>query len=569
MLYVTLFAGGALTNVSSVIMGGANSVLNFNGGTLAASTNGNLITTNSTTVNATNYVQAGGATINSVTYTVTNALPLVQDPNSPGGGLTKLGSGSLTLLGNSTYTGPTTVSGGTLLVNGSIGTNSVIVQSGASLGGTGSIGGNVTFASGALGLLTNGATMTISGSLTLNNNTVQLNLPANLGVGSYLLATYNPNGSSGSFATNPVVATGSFLTNVSAVIITGGGSVVLQVTFSTTTALFTSANLSVFGLPVTYTATVLFTNGAITTGATSNYVFWVDGVAVATNAVSGGQATYTTSTLALGNHTIMAVYVGDGIFQPSTNSLTQTVNVPVPPPNFAAAVGYTNNTFSSTFNASQVDMTNTLKPGYNWYLAQPFSHYVTPASSIVMNGDGSGTFENNSNGSPWSAGFPNGGSDGRWVGTVFGGGGYFEATLKFDPNTVTNTSAGWPAWWSLAIEHCAYMPQQQWPGQVTNYMHFIEPDFFEWDVPTYGNPQEESYGGAMHDWSGVYTTNGYPYNVAQPWPGFVITTPSATDFTQYHKYGWLWVPATATKNGYAQYYFDGQFNYRHGLMDTI
>lgn len=239
------------------------------------------------------------------------------------------GSGTWILSGANTYSGGTSVGSGTLLVNGSIGTNTVTVQSGATLGGTGSIGGNVTFASGALGLFTNGASLTISGSLTLNNNPVYLNLPANLGVGNYTLATYNSNGSSGSFASTPIIITGSLAHGATAAVVTSGGSVVLQVAnnnaISTATTLVASANPSVFGTPVTYTATVQFTNGAIAVGALSNYVFWADGVAVATNAVSSGQAAFTIGTLTIGSHTITAIYLGDGIYQPSTNSLTQSV----------------------------------------------------------------------------------------------------------------------------------------------------------------------------------------------------------------------------------------------------
>lgn len=238
------------------------------------------------------------------------------------------GSGTWILSGANTYSGGTSVGSGTLLVNGSIGTNTVTVQSGATLGGTGSIGGNVTFASGALGLFTNGASLTISGSLTLNNNPVYLYLPANLGVGNYTLATYNSNGSSGSFASSPMVVSGSLTRGVVAVIVTSGGSVVLQIipgTINTTTTLVASANPSVFGTPVTYTATVLTTNGVIANAAISNYVFRVDGVAVATNAVSSGQATFTIGTLTIGSHTITAIYLGDGTYQPSTNYLTQVV----------------------------------------------------------------------------------------------------------------------------------------------------------------------------------------------------------------------------------------------------
>jgi len=142
----TLFTGGVLTNVSSLILGGSYSVLNFNGGTLAAGGNGNLIATNSGTYLspptnalytnlcyfATNYIQAGGAVIDSVTFTVTNVVPFAEDPGSTGGGLTKLGSGTLTLPGVNTYTGPTVVSAGTLALTGSasIANSSSIVLAG-------------------------------------------------------------------------------------------------------------------------------------------------------------------------------------------------------------------------------------------------------------------------------------------------------------------------------------------------------------------------------------------------------------------------------------------------------
>lgn len=63
--------------------------------------------------------------------------------------LTKSGSGTLNLSGDSSYTGDTTVSVGTLLVNGSLDATHVSVSDGATLGGSGTFFGLATITSGA------------------------------------------------------------------------------------------------------------------------------------------------------------------------------------------------------------------------------------------------------------------------------------------------------------------------------------------------------------------------------------------------------------------------------------
>ncbi len=132
--YLTLLSGGVVTNVSSIILGGTNSVLNFSGGTLTACTNGNLLNTNGTAINAAVYVQTNGAVIDSAGFTVTNVLPLLQDASSLGGGLTKLGSGTLMLLATNNYSGNTTVSAGTLsLQQPTIATNSTVSVAGGAV----------------------------------------------------------------------------------------------------------------------------------------------------------------------------------------------------------------------------------------------------------------------------------------------------------------------------------------------------------------------------------------------------------------------------------------------------
>jgi hypothetical protein len=228
----------------------------------------------------------------------------------------------------------------------------------------------------------------------------------------------------------------------------------------------------------------------------------------------------------------------------------------VPPQ--AAAVRYTTRTFSSTFSANQVDIVNTSKSGFKWYPYQFFGSHPK-LDSLILNSDGSVTLLGDTTG-------PNGelatatvtGTPGEFVGTAFGGGGYFEATFKFDPLDVIRANFnGWPSWWSMAIEHLANLDKRQWPGQLKGYEHFIEADFFEYDLKEYAERGELNYfGGALHDWFGPPT--GEYDHVTLPHRLVVRGVPTNTDFTQYHRYGFLWVPATSTQDGYAEYYFDGR-----------
>ena len=222
---VSLFAGGVLTNVSTVILGGVNSTLDFNGGTLAAGANGYLINTNSATVNATNFVQVGGVVIDTVGFIVSNTLPLLQDPSSTGGGLTKLGTGTLTLLGANTYSGPTVVNAGTLTLGGNLSIASsptILVASGAVFDASGLsspfamgnsqtlsninsgayLSGAIDVSSAAISLNYDGANaafIVTNGNLTLSSNTVfNLNIAGStLPAGSYEIIAPAMSGNTG------------------------------------------------------------------------------------------------------------------------------------------------------------------------------------------------------------------------------------------------------------------------------------------------------------------------------------------------------------------------------------
>lgn len=91
------------------------------------------------------------------------------------GNLVKIGTGTLTLEGDNTYTGTTDVDQGVLLVNGnqSAATGQVTVKSGATLGGNGIIGGAVDVLDNAhitAGAAINSVGKLTTGSLTLSDN---------------------------------------------------------------------------------------------------------------------------------------------------------------------------------------------------------------------------------------------------------------------------------------------------------------------------------------------------------------------------------------------------------------
>jgi len=230
----------------------------------------------------------------------------------------------------------------------------------------------------------------------------------------------------------------------------------------------------------------------------------------------------------------------------------------------AAAVGYKTNTFRATFSKSAIDMDNTGKSGFQWYPWRFFGQPTTPPETIKIGGDGILTLGTDTLGSSIATGAPTKTAS-HWVGTAFGGGAYFEAALRFDPDrTAKGKSASWPAFWSMAVEHTAGLSSQHWPGQPPGYMHFAELDFFEYDLRSF-SPQNY-YGGALHEWWGIYKTTcpGTGFCGASNagrggsnFSNFKVKTPSETDFKSFHRFGVLWVPASPANKGYAQYYFDG------------
>ncbi len=76
---------------------------------------------------------------------------------------------------------------------------------------------------------------------------------------------------------------------------------------STSTSIVASATQLASGQPVTFTATVKFASGPNPPG---NVIFMDGAVAIATVPLQGSQATFTTSTLGIGGHSISAFFPG-------------------------------------------------------------------------------------------------------------------------------------------------------------------------------------------------------------------------------------------------------------------
>ncbi len=146
-----------------------NSVFNFNGGTLKPTVSSSSFFQGLLQAN----VQDGGAVIDTTNLNITIGQPLLAAGTGIGG-LTKLGTGTLTLSGTNTYTGPTAVSSGTLNITGiNSGSGAVTVDAG-SLSGAGIIAGAVTVQSGAIlspgGVLGSPVTLILQDNLTLSGN---------------------------------------------------------------------------------------------------------------------------------------------------------------------------------------------------------------------------------------------------------------------------------------------------------------------------------------------------------------------------------------------------------------
>ena len=213
---------------------------NFNGGILKAlASDSTKLFVSGTPTQLTMPIQAGGAVINPNTFNITIGSLLTHGGGTPDGGLTVIGTGTLTVTNANQFTGGATIKGGTLVINGiyALGganyggltiSNAAILQYLANFTGNGS--GDLT----SIG--TNGITLGPGGGVidVNSNNVTYANSVGNGGSGGLTLQSTVPGGvlsltASNNYAGNTTIGNGATLiVNNTYGSATGSGSVTVQ-----------------------------------------------------------------------------------------------------------------------------------------------------------------------------------------------------------------------------------------------------------------------------------------------------------------------------------------------------
>jgi hypothetical protein len=227
----------------------------------------------------------------------------------------------------------------------------------------------------------------------------------------------------------------------------------------------------------------------------------------------------------------------------------------------ALSAGYGTLTFSSSFKPETVDARGTLRSGYQWYPWKFFGGSMTRLENIVVTPDNGLVLEGDTTGPNGQIATAAPDSKSGFVGNAFGGGGYFEATLAFNPDDVFRMKfKGWPAWWAMASEHL--LPERVSSQGGGSYEDFIEVDFFEYDLAKeVREGWRNSFGGAVHEWFGIYNKTCPNQSYCRrsfSYEAIVRRLPADVELNEFHKYGVLWVPASDEADGYIEHYFDNK-----------
>lgn len=209
---------------------------------------------------------------------------------------------------------------------------------------------------------------------------------------------------------------------------------------------------------------------------------------------------------------------------------------PVPPPQ-AVAAGYTRLAFSDEFvSAKTIDVENTGRPGFKWYLSRPFAYPPSSADTLSV-ADGVLTITSDNHSNMGILSIRRAGSG--WDGFAVAGGAYFEASIAFDPDIQSAVPRGWPSFWTMDAGHLYTM---SWP--------YIELDFFEYTTRWKG---KETYGAAIHDWIMV-PADPKPTHRQRTWnsDNWIARVPGV-DWTKFNTVGGLIKPGEGI-----EFYFNNE-----------
>jgi hypothetical protein len=167
-------------------------------------------------------------------------------------------------------------------------------------------------------------------------------------------------------------------------------------TWSDTTSMTSTENPAAFGQSVTFTATVAASPMGSGT-PTGMVTFYDNNVFLGTgtlNEATPDQATFTTSSLAVGNHNITASYEGDSSFNTSTGSLTgnpEVINKATPAP--SASANPVSTAYGNTVTLSVYDLPSgaTGSVVFSVYGSTPDTGQIFSSSGTVSSGSASCT----------------------------------------------------------------------------------------------------------------------------------------------------------------------------------
>jgi autotransporter-associated beta strand protein len=173
----TLAVGSFIESGGGTTAGNSNFSLQLNGGVLKAlaSDNGStpyfLPVLTQSTGSLTVDVDSGGAIINPNGNDITISAALVHGTGSPDGGLTEVGTGTLSLLGANTYTGQTNINNGTLAISSvaAVGSAQSLGESGNVTLGVASTSSGILDYTGGTGALNQNVTALGNGGDTIEN----------------------------------------------------------------------------------------------------------------------------------------------------------------------------------------------------------------------------------------------------------------------------------------------------------------------------------------------------------------------------------------------------------------